>query len=83
MTNITIAMTYDKYTSTHRQKPSYDQCSVGIQLKTCAEPEIFEKHLREHTNFEGKITSIDKVYMGYCRLSLIYISVTTRKKYWL
>ena len=37
------------------------------------------KHIREHTNFEGKINSIDKVYMGCYHLSL-FISQSPKEK---
>ncbi len=50
-------------------------CSVGIRgsnyhsFRTCAEPQQFEKHLKEHMNFEGDLSSTDKVCMECYRHS--------------
>ena len=51
-------------------------CSVAIRgsnyhnFRACSEPELFQKHLQEHTTFEGNITACDKVCMDCYRLSL-------------
>ncbi len=80
------------YRDLHRQlSPSSYQwnctvCSVGIRgsnyhgFRTCAEPEVFERHLRENTNFDGKIKSIDKVCNACYRFSLLLSRSFKQKK---
>ena len=44
-------------------------CSIAIRgsnyqsFRACTEPEVFEKHLREHTDHDVSITASDKVCM--------------------
>ncbi len=49
-------------------------------VQTCAEPEVFERHLRENTNFDGKIKSIDKVCNACYRFSLLLSRSFKQKK---
>ena len=51
-------------------------CSIAIRgsnyqsFRACAEPELFEKHLREHTDHDVSITASDKVCMECYRHSV-------------
>ena len=70
------------YRSLHRElnPDSYQWkcviCSMGIKgsnyhkFRSCSEPEVFQLHLEQNTDFRGEITSNDKVCMGCYRFSL-------------
>ena len=60
-------------------------CSIAIRgsnyhnFRTCAEPEKFQKHLTERTDYEGNITADDKVCMECYRHSLTIVRVAKEK----
>ena len=60
-------------------------CCIAIRgsnyhnFRTCAEPEKFQKHLTEHTDYEGNITADDKVCMECYRHSLTIVRVAKEK----
>ena len=51
-------------------------CSTGIRgsnysnFRACSEPELFQKHLVDHTDFQGTITTCDKLCAACYRHSL-------------
>ena len=49
-------------------------CSIGANysnFRACSEPEVFQRHLQESTDFEGTINACDKVWMECYWHSLI------------
>lgn len=60
-------------------------CSVAIRgsnyqtFRSCAKPEIFTKHLKEHTDYEVNITGNEKVCMECYRHSLTIAREATEK----
>ena len=59
-------------------------CSIAIRgsnynFRTCAEPEKFQKHLTEYTDYEGNIIADDKVCMECYRHSLTVVRVAKEK----
>ena len=48
----------------------HKQCEL-FKFRACSEPEVFQRHLQESTDFEGTINAHDKVCMECYRHSLI------------
>ena len=57
-------------------------CSTGIRgsnysnFRACSEPELFQKHLVDHTDFQGTITVSDKLCAACYRHSLTISKIT-------
>ncbi len=57
-------------------------CSTPVRAssyRTCSEREIFQSHLREHTDFSGSITTTDKLCMPCYRYSLAVVKMVKEK----
>ena len=60
-------------------------CSTAIRgsnyhnFRTCTDPDLFQRHLKEHTDYEGTITASDKVCMECYRHSLLVVRLAKEK----